>query len=185
MLDLLRDLGQQRAGFTDQVGFDFEAIDQSGCRTLFDDAAQLIDGLRDMCFRLRAARMIEREAANQLRPQCDRRVDRATDFGLQVIVEGHELVVRAVIDIDQFHLTDAGSDAGDLQAVFVLHLGDCLEVVLIEIDDVLHLSGRVYVDETRAVVPQSDSGQRGELFESGLAIGGLVRERAEEHLRVV
>lgn len=94
-VDLRGEFGEESSVLSDEVGFDFEAVDKTVLRTLVDDRLELLDGLIDVAFGGFGLRVVEGEAADELGAQGVGGPDRVGDFGLEVLVELNVLVVGA------------------------------------------------------------------------------------------
>ena len=171
------DFGQDLAVLADQVRFQLDAEGQVAAQAGLGDLAQLVDHLRQVLPRVGALGMIEREAADQLGLEGVGQVAGLLDVLLQVFLERHVGVLRAVVDVEQLDLADRRADRGHVQPVFVLQVADRLDFALAQLHHVLDAVAGV--DEPQAVVLQAHRGEGGELLHGRLLVGGLVAETAE------
>ncbi len=117
-------LGHELAGLADQVGLDLQAERQIAAVAGLGDLAELVGRLRHVLARVGALGRIERKAADQLGFERVGQLAGAVDFFFEILVERHELVLRAVVDVAQLHLADRRADRGDVHAVLVFQMAE-------------------------------------------------------------
>ena len=136
-----------------------------------------------MLARVGALGVIEREAADELGFEGVGQLAGAADFLFEVLVERHELVLGAVVDVAELHLADRRADRRDVHAVFVFEVAELGDLALGELHHVLDAAADV--DEPQAVVLQPQRGERGELLDGRLVIGRFVAEAGEHDLGAI
>ena len=126
--------------------------------------------------------VIEREAANQLGLEGVGQFAGVLHVALQVLVEGHEAVLGAVLVVAKLHLADRRADRGDVHAVLVFEVAELRDLALGELHHVLDAGADV--DEPQAVVLQAERGEGGELRDGRAVVRRLVGEAGEDDLGV-
>ena len=174
-------LGDELARLADQIGLDFQAEREIAAVAGLGDLAQLVGRLGDVLPRIGALGMIERKAADQLGFEGVGQLAGAAYFLFEILVERHELVVGAVVDVAELHLADRRADRRDVHAVFVFQVAQLGDLALGELHHVLDAAADV--DEPQAVVLQSQRRERGELLDGRLMVGRFVAEAGEHDLR--
>ena len=109
-----------------RFGFDLEAERQVGAVAHFGDLPQLVDRLRNVLLRIAPLRRIERKTADQLGLEGVGQLAGLLHVLLQIFLERHVGVLRAVLDVEQLDLADRRADRRDVQAIFVFQVADLL-----------------------------------------------------------
>ena len=97
----------------------------------------------------------------------------------EVLLERHEGVLRAVVDVAELHLADGRTDRRDVQAVLVLQVANLLDFAQRQVHHVLDAVADV--DESQAVVLQPQGGEGGKLLHGRLLVGGFVGKPRQDH----
>ena len=153
MIHLAINFRHDLAALADQVGFDFQAVRQIGTMARFGNLPKLIDRLRHVLFRIVAARLIERKAANQLRFKRMGQFAGLLHVAGQIFFERHKGVLRAVVFVDQLHLAQRRADRRDVQAVLVFQMANFGDFRPRELHHVLDAAADI--DEADAVILQA------------------------------
>ena len=181
MVDLTVNFRQNPAVATDKVRLDFQPERQVGAMARLGDLAQTVDRLRNILFRVVPLRLVERKTANQLRFEEVRDVANALHVLFQIFVERNITVVRAVLDVEQFHLSDRRPDRRNVQAVIVLHFDHAANFVGRQRHHVLHAVAEVH--KADAIILQAERREGRKLLDERLFVGAFVGEPGQNHLR--
>ncbi len=130
MVDLFGQCRQQPPALANEIGFDFQTVNHAGRRTLFDNRGELLGRLFDVRGRVGPLGVIERESANEFGAQRLGSFDGRGDVVRQILLEWHEPVVAAIVDIEQLHLADGRADARHMHPVRIVEGNQLLQLRL-------------------------------------------------------
>lgn len=180
VIDLPVQFSQKLSRLSDEVGFHFQSKSQITAVADFGNLAELVHCLRDVFPRVATLGWIERKAADQFRLKRMGQVASLLDVLVEVLLERDELVLGAVVDVFQLYLANRATDRGDVHAIFVFQVAKLGDFTFGQLHHILDAA--THIDESQAVVLQTDGREGGKLLDGRLVVGAFVGKAGEDDL---